>query len=169
MRISMEIRENPKWSLPWNWKLPRNSRRAIISSESSLVQRLERCLVRFFYEDGLGNAVSVTGKRYRTMINDVLLLQIENLGLENMWFQNDGGPSRAVNPAHCTSSVLNQTFSGRLISCFGNLNWPTTLSKFPVPDFFLQGFLKSRVCASYPTRRQEFITRSFEKSHGICC
>lgn len=96
---------------------------------------------QYFFEDVVGNTVSVDGERYRTMITEFLLPQINELGLESMWFQQDGATAHT---ARATMDILRPAFPGRLISRFSDLQWPARLPDLTAPDFSLWGFLKSR-------------------------
>lgn len=57
----------------------------------------------YFFEDILGNTVTVTGERYRDMLNEILLLELEEQGVEDMWFQQDGATAHT---AHATMENL---------------------------------------------------------------
>ena len=81
------------------------------------------------------------------MRNDFLLPQLDELGLENVWFQQDGATAHT---ARATTEILRAAFPGRLISRFGDLHWPARSPDLTVPDFFLWGFLKSRVYVNKP-------------------
>ena len=81
------------------------------------------------------------------MINDFLLPQIDELGLENMWFQQDGATAHT---AQATMDILQQAFPDRVISRFDDLHCPARSPDLTVPDFFLCGFLKSRVYTNKP-------------------
>jgi hypothetical protein len=101
----------------------------------------------FFFENGVGQTLTVNGERYRAMINDFLMPQLDELGLENMWFQQDGATAHT---ARETTDILKQAFPGRLISRFGDLHWPARSPDLTAPDFFLWGFLKSRAYVNKP-------------------
>lgn len=101
----------------------------------------------YFFEDGDGNTITVNGEHYRTMIRDFLLPQIDRLGLENMWFQQDGATAHT---ARATMDILRQAFPGRVISRYGDLHWPARSPDLTAPDFFLWSFLKSRVYINKP-------------------
>ena len=81
------------------------------------------------------------------MINEFFLPQLDELGLENMWFQQDGATAHT---ARATTDMLKDAFPGRLISRFGDLHWPARSLDLTAPDFFLWGFLKSRVYVNKP-------------------
>ena len=59
-----------------------------------------------------------------------------------MWFQQDD-----VTPhtAKETIRILKDFFRGRLISRFGDLNWPARSPDLTASDFFLWGYLKEKV------------------------
>lgn len=101
----------------------------------------------YFFEDAIGNTITVTDKRYRAMINDLLLPELDERVLVNMWFQQDGATAHT---ARATMDIVNEAFPGRVISRFGDLAWPARSPDLTVPDFFLWGYLKSRVYANKP-------------------
>ena len=73
--------------------------------------------------------------------------QLDELGLENMWFQQDVATAHT---ARATTNILKEAFPGRLISRLGDLHWPTRSPDLTDPDFFLWGILKSRVYVNKP-------------------
>lgn len=101
----------------------------------------------YFFEDAIGNTVTVTGERYRAVINDFLLPELEERGLVNMWFQQDGATAHA---ARATMEIVKEAFPGRVISRFGDLAYPSRSPDLTAPDFFLWGYLKSRVYVNKP-------------------
>ncbi|CAK1581307.1 unnamed protein product [Parnassius mnemosyne] len=101
---------------------------------------LEKSSGHFFFEDAADLTVTVNGDRYRAMIHEFLLHQLDELGLEGMWFQQDGATAHT---ARAKTYILGQAFPGRLISRFGDLHWPPRSPDLTVPDFFLWGFLKA--------------------------
>uniref|UniRef100_A0A8D8XBS9 Transposase n=1 Tax=Cacopsylla melanoneura TaxID=428564 RepID=A0A8D8XBS9_9HEMI len=94
----------------------------------------------YFFQDDVGNTVNVN----RAMVNEFLLPQLDELGLENMWFQQDGATT------HTAIDLLKQAFPGRLISRFGDIHFSARSPDLTVLDFFLRGFLKSRVSVNRP-------------------
>ncbi|KAL1458663.1 hypothetical protein WDU94_008793, partial [Cyamophila willieti] len=97
---------------------------------------------RYLFEDDVGTTVNVDDERYRAMVNEFLLPQLDELGLENMWFQQDDATAHT---ARATIHLLKQAFPGRLISRFGDIHYSARSPDLSVLDFFLLGFLKSRV------------------------
>jgi hypothetical protein len=43
-----------------------------------------------FFENDVGNAVTVNGVHYRNMITEFLWPQLDGMDMEGMWFQQDG-------------------------------------------------------------------------------
>lgn len=105
----------------------------------------------FFYENEAGQAQTVNGVRYREMITSFFLPRIEEMNVEGMWFQQDGA---TCHTARETIQLLHQSFPGRVISRFGDQNWPPRSCDLTPLDFFLWGFLKSMVYANKPTTTQ---------------
>lgn len=60
------------------------------------------------------------GARYKAMITHFFLLQLDELGLENMWIQQD---STTAHTGRATTDILKEAFLGRLISRFSDLRW----------------------------------------------
>ena len=104
-----------------------------------------------FYENEAGQAQTVNGVRYREMITSFFLPRIEEMNVEGMWFQQDGA---TCHTARETIQLLHQSFPGRVISRFGDQNWPPRSCDLTPLDFFLWGFLKSMVYANKPTTTQ---------------
>ena len=53
------------------------------------------------------------------MITDLFLPAMEEYGLENMWFQQDGA---TFHTTHANMALLQETFPGRVISRGGDIN-----------------------------------------------
>lgn len=101
----------------------------------------------FFFENDKGEAVTVNGARYRTMIDTFLREEVENHGLEDHWFQQDGAPAHT---ARLTINLLKEMFPSRLVSKNGDFDWPPRSPDLTAPDFFLWGYLKGKVYADQP-------------------
>ena len=85
----------------------------------------------YFFEDDSGNTVTVTGERYRTMIQNFLKPAIQNRC--GLWFQQDGATSHT---ARESMQLLRQYFGNKIISRFGDVNWPSRSPDLTIPDFF---------------------------------
>lgn len=110
----------------------------------------ERIMGPYFFEDYDGNAVTVNGERYRTMIRDFLRPQIQDR--PGLWYQQDGATAHT---ARDTMDLLRQCFGDNIISRYGNVNWPSRSPDLTSPDFFLWGYLKERVYVNKPETMQE--------------
>ena len=81
------------------------------------------------------------------MITLFLFPELDALQVDDLWFQQDGA---TCHTARETTQLLQQKFPGRLISNNGDLHWPPRSCDLSPCDFFLWGFLKSRVYANDP-------------------
>lgn len=106
----------------------------------------------YFFEDDAGNPVTVTGKRYRVMITNFLWHALDGMDIEGLWFQQDGATSHTAN---ATMTLLNEKFPGRIISRNSDVNWPPRSCDLTPLDFFLWGYLKSKIYANSPTTIQQ--------------
>lgn len=99
----------------------------------------------YFFEDG-GATVTVTGARYREMLEQFFVPELQrlNLPLNRIWFQQDGAP------AHTAAHVLGylaEVFPGHVISKNAAVVWPPRSPDLAPPDFFLWGWLKNQCYA----------------------
>lgn len=102
----------------------------------------------YFFQNEAGQAVTVNGARYRNMITRFFLAELEDIDVEAMWFQQDGATCHTAGE---TMQLLHETFPSRVISRFGDQNWPPRSCDLTPLDFFLWGYLKSKVYANKPT------------------
>ncbi|GFX56991.1 putative DD41D transposase [Trichonephila clavipes] len=77
-------------------------------------------LVESFKNDE-GHNVTVNGDRYRAMITNFFIPELNNHDVQELWFQQDGA---TCHTARATIDLLKDTFGDRLISRFGPENWP---------------------------------------------
>jgi len=100
-----------------------------------------------------------------------------------MWFQQDGAAAHTANESMTT---VRNMFPGHLIFRFGDVPWSPRFPDLSKCDFFLSGYLKTRVYAHKPRRlndlkgaiRQEIrpidrqlldrVIDDFEKKLEIC-
>jgi len=81
------------------------------------------------------------------MINEFLSLNLPpNNG--TLWFQQHGATAHT---AVISIAVLRRLFPQRVISRFGDVPWPPRSPDRTAPDFFLWGYLKSKVYSTRPT------------------
>lgn len=102
----------------------------------------------YFFKNEAGQNVTVNGARYRTMITDYLLPEIEARNLRDTWYQQDGA---TCHTARETMALLREHFGDQLISRFGPVNWPPRSCDITPLDFFLWGYVKSKVYVDKPS------------------
>ncbi|GFS51812.1 hypothetical protein TNCV_2959161 [Trichonephila clavipes] len=87
------------------------------------------------------------GDRYRAMITNFFIPELNNHDVQELWFQQDGA---TCHTARATIDLLKDTFGDRLISRFGPVNWPPRSCDLTPLDYFLWGYVKSLVYADKP-------------------
>ncbi|GFV96506.1 transposable element Tc3 transposase [Trichonephila clavipes] len=75
----------------------------------------------YFFKNDEGHNVTVNGDRYRAMITNFFIPELNNHDVQELWFHQDGATCHA---ARATIDLLKDTFGDRLISRFGPVNWP---------------------------------------------
>ncbi|GFT73317.1 putative DD41D transposase [Trichonephila clavipes] len=97
-----------------------------------------------------GHSVTVNGDRYRALITNFFIPELNNHDAQELWFQQDGA---TCHTARATMDLLKDTFGDRLISRFGPVNWPPRSCDLTPLDYFLWGYVKSLVYADKPQTR----------------
>ncbi|GFX73830.1 putative transposable element [Trichonephila clavipes] len=87
------------------------------------------------------------GDRYRAMITNFFIPELNNHDVQELWFQQDGA---TCHTARATIDLLKDTFGDRLISRFGPVNWPPRSCDLTPLGHFLWGYVKSLVYADKP-------------------
>ncbi|GFV41130.1 transposable element Tcb1 transposase [Trichonephila clavipes] len=77
-------------------------------------------LVESYFKNDEGHNVTVNGDRYRAMITNFFIPELNNHDVQELWFQQDGA---TCHTARATIDLLKDTFGNRLISRFGPVNW----------------------------------------------
>ncbi|GFV06585.1 putative transposable element [Trichonephila clavipes] len=103
-------------------------------------------MVESFFKNDEGHNVTVNGDRYRAMITNLFIPELNNHDVRELWYQ-DGA---TCHTAHATIDLLKDTFGDRLISRFGPGNGPSRSCDLTPLDFFLWGYVKSLVYADKP-------------------
>lgn len=112
-------------------------------------------LIGPFFFDGCLKARSYT-EILSGPLTDVLDDTISLRDLSRMWFQHDGAPAhKSAQP--CT--FLAQTFGPRIIGYGGQQEWPPRSPDLTPLDFFLWGFLKSKVYERESTSQADLVNR----------
>ncbi|GFX66072.1 DUF4817 domain-containing protein [Trichonephila clavipes] len=101
----------------------------------------------YFFKNDEGHNVTVNGYRYRAMITNFFIPELNNHDVQELWFQKDGA---TCHTARATIDLLKDTFGDRLISRFGPVNWPPRSCDLTPLDYFLWGYVKSLVYAYKP-------------------
>ncbi|GFT79400.1 DUF4817 domain-containing protein [Trichonephila clavipes] len=101
----------------------------------------------YFFKNDEGYNVTVNGDRYRAMITNFFIPELNNHDVQELWFQQDGA---TCHTARATIDLLKDTFGDRLISRFGPVNWPPRSCDLTPLDYFLWGYVKSLVYADKP-------------------
>ena len=94
----------------------------------------------YFFENEAGQTATVNGAR--NMIIQFFLPKLDDIDVANMWFQQDDVTCHTANE---TIQLLHETFPSREFSCFGDQDWPPRSCALKPLNFFLWGYLKSKV------------------------
>ncbi|GFT17618.1 transposable element Tc3 transposase [Trichonephila clavipes] len=100
----------------------------------------------YFFQKDEGHNVTVNGDRYRAMITNFFIPELNNHDVQEL-FQQDGA---TCHTARATIDLLKDTFGDSLISRFGPVNWPTRSCHLTPLDYFLWSYVKSLVYVDKP-------------------
>ncbi|XP_074041245.1 uncharacterized protein [Leptinotarsa decemlineata] len=115
----------------------------------------DRVIGPIFFQENL------TGARYLEFLQKDL---VPNLAIlfpcpieadvpnRNIWFQQDGAPSHFARPVR---EYLNDVYPGRWIGRRGPYEWPPRSPDSTPLDFFLWGYLKSKVFKTKPANIED--------------
>ncbi|GFW01053.1 DUF4817 domain-containing protein [Trichonephila clavipes] len=101
----------------------------------------------YFFKNDEEHNFTVNGDRYRFMITNFFIPELNNHDVQELWFQHDGA---TCHTARATIDLLKDTFGDRLISRFGPVNWTPRSCDLTPLDYFLWGYVKSLVYAGKP-------------------
>ncbi|GFW55337.1 putative DD41D transposase [Trichonephila clavipes] len=87
----------------------------------------------YFFKNDECHNVTVNCDRYRAMITNFLIPELNNHDLQELWFKQDGA---TCHTARATIDLLKDTFGDHLISRFGPVNWPPRFCDLTPLDFF---------------------------------
>ncbi|GFY08963.1 putative DD41D transposase [Trichonephila clavipes] len=99
----------------------------------------------YFFKNDESHNVTVNGDRYRAMITNFFIPELNNHDVQELRFQQDGATCHTT---RATINLLTDTFGDRLISRFGPVNWPPRSCDLTPLDYFLWGYVKSLVYAN---------------------
>jgi len=111
-----------------------------------------KCKKDFFEENGI--TTTVNSSQYIDMFNNFLEpeLRSRRINNQNVWFQQDGATAHT---ARAAKAVMRAMFPDHLISRCGDVPWPPQSPNLSMCDFFLWGYLKSRVYEGKPWTLEE--------------
>ncbi|GFX07781.1 uncharacterized protein TNCV_4160501 [Trichonephila clavipes] len=101
----------------------------------------------YFFKHDEGHNVTVNGDRYRALITNFFIPELNNHDVQELWFQQD---CATCHTARAAIDLLKDTFGDRLISRFGPVNWPPRSCDLTPLDYFLWGYVKLLVYADKP-------------------
>ncbi|GFU55086.1 transposable element Tc3 transposase [Trichonephila clavipes] len=101
----------------------------------------------YFFKNDEGHNVTANGDRYRAMITNIFIPELNNHDVQELWFQQDGA---TCHTARATIDLLKDTFGDCLISRFEPVNWPPRSCDLTPLDYFLWGYVKSLVYVDKP-------------------
>jgi hypothetical protein len=108
----------------------------------------------YFFEDNEGPALTVTSDRHVEMLRNFCDPELRRRGIDlsSVWFQQDGATAHT---ARASMSVLREMFPQHDISRGGDIPCLTRSHDLSACDYFLWGYLKSKVFISKPKTTKE--------------
>ncbi|GFU92067.1 uncharacterized protein TNCV_1658991 [Trichonephila clavipes] len=104
----------------------------------------------YFFKNDEGHNVTNNGQRYRAMITNFFIPELNDPDVQELWLQQDGA---TCHTARATIDLFKDTFGDRLISRFGPVNWPPRSCDLTPLEYILWGYAKSLVYADKPQTR----------------
>ncbi|GFW88535.1 transposable element Tcb2 transposase [Trichonephila clavipes] len=123
-----------EWAL-----LPQETLHQLVLSMRRRCESIIAGLVESFFKNDEGHNVTVNGDRYRAMITNFFIPELNNHDVQELWFQQDGA---TCHTDRATIDLMKDTFGDRLISRFGPVNWPPRSCDLTPLDYFLWGYVK---------------------------
>lgn len=97
--------------------------------------------------------VTVNGERYQQLLNEFVRPELaRRRRLSRTWFQQDGATCHTAGE---TMRCLHSIFGSQLISRNAEIVWPSRSPDLSVCDFFLWGYLKSKIYENKPRDLEE--------------
>ncbi|GFT30330.1 tc3a_0 protein [Trichonephila clavipes] len=101
----------------------------------------------YFFKNDEGHNVTVNGDRYRAMITNFFIPELNIHDVQELWFQQEGATCYT---ARATIDLLKDMFGDHLISRFGPVNLPPRSCDLTPLGYFLWGYVKLLVYADKP-------------------
>ena len=92
----------------------------------------------YVFEGDDGVSVKVNAESYNHMLENFFLpeLRRHNCNMATAWFQQDGATAHTI---RLSMNTLRAAFPGRLLSRFGDIQWPSNSPDLIAADFFYGG------------------------------
>ena len=92
----------------------------------------------YFFEGNDGVSVTANAERYNHMLETFFLpeLRRRNWNMARAWFQQDGATAHT---ARLSMNTLRAAFPGRLLSRFGDIEWPSNSPDLTAAEFLYGG------------------------------
>ncbi|GFS80836.1 putative transposable element [Trichonephila clavipes] len=101
----------------------------------------------YFFKNDEGHNVTVNGDRYRGMITNFFITELNNHDVKELWFQQDGATCHTV---RATIGLFERHLWCPPNFTFWTVNWPQRSCDLTPLAYFLWGYVKSLVCADLP-------------------
>ena len=125
------------------------------------------CGVLTFFEEE-GATVTVTSDRYCEMLERFLRSKVAQLLTDyepdDVWFQQDGATSHT---SRHSLEILQDMFPIQVISLRGDIGWPPRSPDLNPCDFFLWGYVKSKVYEHRPSTLEHLKAAVAEEINAI--
>ncbi|GFU95857.1 uncharacterized protein TNCV_4857811 [Trichonephila clavipes] len=92
----------------------------------------------YFFKNDEGHIVTVNDDRYRAMITNFFIPELNNHDVQELCFKQEGA---TCHTARATINLLKDTFGDLLISRFGPVNWPPRSCALTPLSYFLWGYV----------------------------
>lgn len=137
--------ENPHWMQEHHTQYPKK-----VNVWAGIIDN--RIIGPYFFEENL------TGPRYLDFLQNFLLPELNRLfpNRNDLWLQQDGAPPHY---AVLVRNYLDNVFANRWIGRRGSIEWPPRSPDLTPLDFFLWGYLKSKVYLNRPQNINELKER----------
>ena len=119
-----------------------------------------------FFEDPIGQTVTVTSQRYVVLLQEFLQdeLRRRRAYIRLIWFQQDGATAHI---ARESMRVDREMFLQHVLSRDGDIAWPPRSPDLSLCDFLLWSYLKEKVFVHRPHTIQELKDCIREEIHSI--
>lgn len=94
----------------------------------------------------------MNSERYRSMLTEFVWPKLNELNVNELWFQQDGATSHTSRE---TIALIATKFGDRIISRNSEVNWPPRSCDMTPLDYFLWGYLKIKVYVNAPQTIQD--------------